>query len=69
MPISPTMHYKLPHKLDADWPRCLSAARRRSSAALTVLLILTFSQRFFYIMDNQEHPKRSPQKVRNKGGF
>ena len=34
------MHCNWPHELDADWPRFLSAARRRSSAEWKVLLIL-----------------------------
>ena len=73
MPISPTMHYKLPHKLDADWPRCLSAARRRSSAALTVLLILTFSPRFFISwiiknIRNAPHRRLEIKEVSEQGG-
>ena len=59
---------QITYELDADWPRFLSAARRRSSAALKLLLILTFSPRF-YFFDSQEYPKHSPQKVRDNGGI
>ena len=47
--ISSTMRCKWPHELDVGWLRFLSAARRRSSAALQVLLILTFSPRFSFL--------------------
>ena len=62
------MHFKWPHELHADWQRFLSAARRPSSAALNVLLIFTYSHRSSFL-DNQGNRKRSPQKVRDKGGL
>ena len=53
-----------------SWSRCwlarfLTAACRRSFAALIFRLILTFSCEFLYL-DNQGHPKRSQQETRDK---
>ena len=62
------MHCKWPHELDADWPRfCRLLAVGRLPHWKYCWFWLF--HRDFHFLDNQGHPNRSPQKVRDKGGL